>query len=67
MDASGRMLVAANQNAMLVRNGDTVKMVPASLAVFRVGGDGKLDYVRKYDVSADDVRTMFWMGIVVLP
>ena len=53
--------------AIMVRNGDTVKMVPASLAVFRVGGDGKLDYVRKYDVSADDVRTMFWMGIVVLP
>jgi 6-phosphogluconolactonase (cycloisomerase 2 family) len=67
LDASGRILVAANQNAMLVRDGDTVKMVPASLAVFRVGSDGKLDYVRKYDVPADDVRTMFWMGIVALP
>jgi 6-phosphogluconolactonase (cycloisomerase 2 family) len=67
LDASGRILVAANQNAMLKRDGDNVKMVPASLAVFRVGGDGKLDYVRKYDVPADDVRTMFWMGIVALP
>ena len=27
------------------------------------GGDGKLDYVRKYDVDVGD-RQMFWMGMV---
>ncbi|MDQ2899090.1 MAG: lactonase family protein, partial [Acidobacteriota bacterium] len=41
-DPSGRILVAANQMRSVVRDGNTVSAVPASLAVFRVGGDGKL-------------------------
>ena len=55
LDPSGRILVAANQ------------VVPASLSIFRVRDDGKLDFVRKYDVAADAARTLFWMGIVKLP
>ena len=39
--------------------------VPACLSVFRIGDDGKLDYVRKYDVEVGD-RQMFWMGMVGL-
>jgi len=39
--------------------------VPASLAVFRIGDDGKLGFVRKYDVDVGD-RTLFWMGMVQL-
>ncbi len=53
LDPSGRILVAANQNS-------------ASLAVFRVGADGKLDFVRKYDVQTDRGRNLFWMGVVSL-
>jgi hypothetical protein len=34
--------------------------------VFRVRDDGKLDFVRKYDVD-EGGSTMFWMGIVGLP
>jgi 6-phosphogluconolactonase (cycloisomerase 2 family) len=67
LDASGRILVAANQNAMLVREGQQVQAIPAGLAVFRVRGDGKLDFTRKYDVATDAARTLFWMGIVSLP
>ena len=66
LDASGRILVAANQNAALVRDGQRVITTPASLAVFRVRADGKLDYVRKYDVATDRSRTLFWMGLVSL-
>jgi len=66
LDASGRILVAANQNAGLVRDGQRVISTPASLAVFRVRADGKLDYVRKYDVATDRGRTLFWMGLVSL-
>lgn len=44
--------------------GELVRTVPASLAVFRVGADGKLDFVRTYDVAASEGRNMFWMGIV---
>jgi 6-phosphogluconolactonase len=58
LDPSARILVAANQNAS--------KTVPASLAVFRVRADGKLDYVRKYDVETGSGRNLFWMGLVSL-
>jgi hypothetical protein len=32
-----------------------------------VGGDGKLDFARKYDVEAGGDKTLFWMGLVGLP
>jgi 6-phosphogluconolactonase len=67
LDASGRILVAANQNAISVRDGQSVKTVPARLAVFRVRGDGKLDFANKYDVETTSARSMFWMGVVSLP
>ena len=65
IDPNGRMLIAANKSPLLVKDGSTVRTVPASLDVFRIGTDGKLDYVRKYDVK---VRTgsMFWTGLAVL-
>lgn len=49
LDASGRILVAANQVPMTVRDGAKTTTLPASLAVFRVHDDGKLDFVRKFD------------------
>src|SRR5262249_7966223 len=67
LDSRGRILVAANQNAALVRDGKGVRAVPASLAVFRVRSDGKLDFIRKYDVEMDRGRNLFRMGIVSLP
>ena len=63
IDPSGRLLVAAHIMPLLVKDGATLRTVPASLAVFRIDGDGKLDFVRKYDVDVGD-RTMFWMGMV---
>lgn len=46
-----------------VRQGATIRDVPACLSVFRIGTDGRLDFVRKYDVDVGD-RQMFWMGMV---
>jgi 6-phosphogluconolactonase (cycloisomerase 2 family) len=66
LDPSGRILVAANMMELPVRDAKGVSVVPASLAVFRVRGDGKLDFVRKYDVAVGS-RNMFWMGITALP
>jgi 6-phosphogluconolactonase len=63
LDETGSVLIVANQNKALVREGDKLRTEPASLAVFRVGADGKLAFVRKYDVAADR-GTVFWMGIV---
>jgi hypothetical protein len=42
-----------------------VRTVPACLSVFRIGADGTLDFVRKYDVDVGN-QTMFWMGMVPL-
>ena len=42
-----------------------IRTVPACLSLFRIGENGKLDFVRKYDVDVGD-RTMFWMGMVRL-
>jgi 6-phosphogluconolactonase len=63
LDPSGRLLVAANSVSILDTVEGRVVPIPPSLAVFRVRDDGKLDYVRKYDVDAGR-ETLFWMGIV---
>ncbi len=66
LDAEGRILVAANQNSFRLLEGDRVFTLPASLAVFRIRDDGKLEFVRKYNVETSGARTLFWMGLVSL-
>ena len=65
IDPSGRLLVAAHIRPLLVREGAQVQNVPACLSLFRIGTDGKLDFVRKYDVDVGN-NTMFWTGMVPL-
>jgi 6-phosphogluconolactonase len=65
IDPSGRMLVAAHNMALDVGDGAGVRTVPACLSVFRIGSDGRLDYVRKYDIDVGN-KLMFWMGMVEL-
>jgi 6-phosphogluconolactonase len=65
IDPSGRLLVAAHIMALRVRNGPALRTVPASLALFRIDGEGRLDFAGKYDVDVGD-KTMFWMGMVPL-
>jgi hypothetical protein len=66
LDPSGRILVAGNMMQLEVRDKNGVSIVPASLAVFRVRSDGKLEFARKYDLDVGS-RNLFWMGIVPLP
>ena len=63
LDPTGRILVAANSVSMRARDGGAVTRITPSLAVFKVGENGTLDYVRKYDIDVGG-ETMFWMGIV---
>jgi 6-phosphogluconolactonase (cycloisomerase 2 family) len=63
-DASGRMLVAGSLVPIAVRQGDKVNIVPAALSVFRVGDNGKLTFVRKYDVDTGTNLTQWWTGMV---
>ena len=65
IDPSGRMLVAQHNLPVNVRDGNAIRTAPAGLSVFRIGDDGKLTFVRKYDIDVGD-KTMFWMGMVQL-
>jgi 6-phosphogluconolactonase len=66
LDPSGRMLVAASQIALPVRDGNTVRMLSAGLSVYRIDADGQLQFMRKYDVDVG-TRNQFWSGLVALP
>jgi 6-phosphogluconolactonase (cycloisomerase 2 family) len=63
LDPSGRLLVVGNQNSVSVGESGSAKLVPANLAVFRVGGDGTLTFVQRYDIAVAR-KPLWWMGIV---
>ncbi len=67
IDPSGRMLVVANMQQVLVRDGDDVRPLPANLSAFRIRADGKLEFVKKYDHDTTGGRGLFWTGMVELP
>jgi 6-phosphogluconolactonase (cycloisomerase 2 family) len=66
IDPSGQMLVCAHIQGITVRDGAQMRDLPCCLSVFRIGGDGKLDFVRKYDIDVSGGRTQWWMGMVSL-
>jgi 6-phosphogluconolactonase len=63
IDPTARVMVVQHNSPMNVRDGDNVREVPAGLTVFRMGDDGKLSFVRVYDIEVGK-DTMFWMGMV---
>jgi 6-phosphogluconolactonase len=65
IDPSGRLLVASHITGLPVKDGAATRFVPACLSLFRIGEDGRLDFLRKCDVEVGD-RQMFWMGMVAL-
>jgi 6-phosphogluconolactonase len=65
IDPSGRMLAAASVAAAPVRDGDRIIQIPAALSVFRIADDGRLAFIRKYDVDTDNQK-QFWTGMVTL-
>jgi 6-phosphogluconolactonase (cycloisomerase 2 family) len=68
LDGSGRLLIVGNQTPLAVRDGSGVRIVPATLSVFRIGADGKLEFARQYPVDADPAagRLLFWVGMAAL-
>lgn len=65
LDPSARMLVAASQMPLPVRDGGTIKTLSAGLSVYRIRDDGMLDFARKYDVDVGKA-SQFWSGMVAL-
>ena len=65
IDPSGRLMVAASIAPIAVREGDKVVDVPAALSVMRIGSDGKLAFVRRYDLEPGG-KIHYWMGMIGL-
>jgi 6-phosphogluconolactonase len=65
IEPSGRMLVAASIKPVPVRDAGGIKTVPAKLCVFHVGGDGRLELKRQYDIETG-AHLQFWTGMVTL-
>jgi 6-phosphogluconolactonase (cycloisomerase 2 family) len=63
LDPTNSILVAANTNSLPTQEGT---IIPASLAVYRINPDGRLEFARKYDVPLNGSQ-QFWMGIIPLP
>jgi hypothetical protein len=51
---------------MWVREGNETRYVPAALSVFRIGNDGRLEFVRQYDVDLGG-KFQWWVGMVEMP
>ena len=65
IDPTGRLLVAASIQPIAVREGNGIGTLAAGRIVYRIGDDGKLVFVRKYDVDTGKVL-QFWSGMVAL-
>jgi 6-phosphogluconolactonase len=65
IDPSGRLLIAASIQPLLIRNSDSVANLSAGLTLYRIGDDGKLSFARKHDVDTAK-GTQFWSGVVPL-
>lgn len=63
-DPSGRLLVAASIKPHAVLEAGRVEQVAAALTVFRIQADGRLQFVRTYDVDTPDGRLQYWMGMI---
>jgi 6-phosphogluconolactonase len=65
LDAAGKMLVVGSLAPTAVRRDGKVVVIPAGMTVFRPGADGKLDFVRKYDLDVGKF-TQWWSGMIPL-
>jgi 6-phosphogluconolactonase (cycloisomerase 2 family) len=65
IDPGGGLLVAASIRPILVRDDGEIKTLTAGLTVYRIGEDGRLGFVRKYDVDTGTGQ-QFWSGMVTI-
>jgi 6-phosphogluconolactonase (cycloisomerase 2 family) len=62
IDPSGKLLVATSIRPMPLRDGKTLT---TGIMVYRIGDDGRLTFMRKYDVDTAKGQ-QFWSGMVTL-
>jgi 6-phosphogluconolactonase len=66
IDPSGTLLIAATLTAMSVGSGSDREVVPAGLCIFRIAEDGRLTFVRRYDVELGAGVQQMWVRAVEL-
>jgi 6-phosphogluconolactonase (cycloisomerase 2 family) len=65
MDPAGQVLIAASITPMQVEQEGVLSTVSAGLSVYRMGADGKLTSVNKYDVDTS-TGVQFWAGMLTM-
>lgn len=66
IDPTGRLLIAASLAAMSVHDNGETRIVPAGLSLFRIADDGRLDFVRRYDVELGEGVQQMWVRAMIL-
>ena len=64
IDPSGTLLIAATLTAMSVEVGDESEVVPAGLCIYTIAEDGRLTFVRRYDVDLAPGVQQMWVRAV---
>jgi 6-phosphogluconolactonase (cycloisomerase 2 family) len=67
LDSTGSFLAVANQSPLAVRDRTGVRVVTASLTLFRVREDGRLALAQRKEVTTTRDTNLFWTGFVSLP
>lgn len=65
LDSSGKMMAVGALAPTAIRRDGKVVVIPAGITVFKVSADGKLDFVRKYDLDVGKL-TQWWSGMIPL-
>ena len=63
IDPTGRLMVCAHIMGFTRADGS---VIPTRLSLFRIGEDGRLSFVRFYDIETGG-RLMWWMGMITPP
>ncbi|SEJ74091.1 6-phosphogluconolactonase, cycloisomerase 2 family [Sphingobium sp. AP50] len=66
IDPSGTLLIAATLTAMSVGEGDAQEVTPAGLCLFRIEEDGRLTFLRRYNVDLPPGVQQMWVRAVEL-
>jgi 6-phosphogluconolactonase (cycloisomerase 2 family) len=65
LDPSARMLAVTDNEPKLVRDGAGFATIPANIATFHVGADGKLSFANNYATDTGG-EYQFWSGMVAV-
>jgi 6-phosphogluconolactonase (cycloisomerase 2 family) len=62
LDPTGQILVVGNLSPTILHDGASLTEVPANLAVFRIGQDGRLTLIGRHPIDAGSEK-VWWMGL----